>query len=825
MLSYVMLVCIQWLVEHPWFISNPLYVTGISYMGILVPLVTLEVYEGNERGDEPQLNIKGSAILSPLTDKFSDFNSRLEFAHRVALISDDIYESAKETCSGNYVYNDLSNTLCANALQRVDEEAGEKFLNYWANDKEVQKALYVRKFHGYVNFRVQGASFARVVHIFQIIDVRFNMFSRLLMMLLYCFTLVNFVSLFLTSENGLYRFSCSPFFKLSEKLHLTYSEDLNDSGDHDMIFPYVGVEKWIRSLNIPVESPWNPWLVNDQVAGYRVTYTKDKYSLLYATVKGAGHSIPLYKPEETWVILDQWLASTIRKIKPGIRVLLESTNKASIKCRMRDASPSTLIRCRFMSMQRIESSDRMKSNHIMNLIFIIFVYLVTLSSSKSIVKTLPGFDGDLPFTLETGYIGLGDDNEIQFFYYFVESSRDPVNDPFLLYLTGGPGTSGLYPFLYQIGKHFWICPLSINFDASSWTNITLETNPYSWAKSYCIFGEMTNNFENLQTANVLFVDLPAGVGFSYATTYEASISSDSVLSVHSYEFLKKWLVEHPWFLNNPLYVTGISYMGILVPLVTLEVYEGNERGDEPQLNIKGSAIVSPLTDKFSDFNSRFEFAHRVALISDDIYESTKDACSGNYVYNDPSKTLCANALQRVDEEAAEKYLKYWANNKEVQKALYVREGTVEMFEKTNETIHYDLKKNDTIVYSYDIFSSIIYHQQLLTKNCQVLILSEKLHLTYSKDLNDSGDHDMNFPYVGTEKWIRSLNLPVASPWNPWLVNDQVAGYRVTYTKDRYSLLYATVKGAGHSIPLYKPEETWVILDQWLASTSNSLSDS
>lgn len=34
-----------------------------------------------------------------------------------------------------------------------------------------------------------------------------------------------------------------------------------------------------------------------------------------------------------------------------------------------------------------------------------------------------------------------------------------------------------------------------------------------------------------------------------------------------------------------------------------------------------------------------------------------------------------------------------------------------------------------------------------------------------------------------------------------------------------------MQGAGHSIPLYKPEETWVILDEWLASTSNSLSDS
>ncbi|KAI7730626.1 hypothetical protein M8C21_005512 [Ambrosia artemisiifolia] len=49
-------------------------------------------------------------------------------------------------------------------------------------------------------------------------------------------------------------------------------------------------------------------------------------------------------------------------------------------------------------------------------------------------------------------------------------------------------------------------------------------------------------------------------------------------------------------------------------------------------------------------------------------------------------------------------------------------------------------------------------------------------------------------------------------------------YRMKYVKNEYSLTYATVKGAGHSIPIYKPEEVWVILDSWLASHS-SLSDS
>ncbi|KAI7746735.1 hypothetical protein M8C21_011036 [Ambrosia artemisiifolia] len=83
-------------------------------------------------------------------------------------------------------------------------------------------------------------------------------------------------------------------------------------------------------------------------------------------------------------------------------------------------------------------------------------------------------------------------------------------------------------------------------------------------------------------------------------------------------------MEHPRFINNPLYISGISYMGLLIPVITLEVYKGNECGSEQHLNIKGYLIVSAFTDRFIDINSRLEFAHRVALISDDIYEVLKN---------------------------------------------------------------------------------------------------------------------------------------------------------------------------------------------------------
>lgn len=40
-----------------------------------------------------------------------------------------------------------------------------------------------------------------------------------------------------------------------------------DSGDHDMTFPYVGVEQWIASLNLGVENPWKPFFSEGQVGG------------------------------------------------------------------------------------------------------------------------------------------------------------------------------------------------------------------------------------------------------------------------------------------------------------------------------------------------------------------------------------------------------------------------------------------------------------------------------------------------------------------------------------------------------------------------------
>ncbi|RWR73917.1 Serine carboxypeptidase-like protein 7 [Cinnamomum micranthum f. kanehirae] len=72
-------------------------------------------------------------------------------------------------------------------------------------------------------------------------------------------------------------------------------------------------------------------------------------------------------------------------------------------------------------------------------------------SQSSALRFLPGFPGPLPFHLETGYVGVGESNQDQLFYYFVQSDTNPQEDPLVLWLTGGPGCSAWSGLVYEIG--------------------------------------------------------------------------------------------------------------------------------------------------------------------------------------------------------------------------------------------------------------------------------------------------------------------------------------------------------------------------------------
>nr|GFC35768.1 peptidase S10, serine carboxypeptidase, alpha/beta hydrolase fold protein [Tanacetum cinerariifolium] len=98
----------------------------------------------------------------------------------------------------------------------------------------------------------------------------------------------------------------------------------------------------------------------------------------------------------------------------------------------------------------------------------------------------------------------------------------------------------------------------------------LQLNPNSWT----------------QVANVIYLDAPTLTGYSYTKTPEAVHSSDTLSASQTAEFLRKFVGDHPQFIKNPMYVTGISYSGIVIPMIAEELYKGNDEGLEPRINIK-----------------------------------------------------------------------------------------------------------------------------------------------------------------------------------------------------------------------------------------------
>jgi len=110
--------------------------------------------------------------------------------------------------------------------------------------------------------------------------------------------------------------------------------------------------------------------------------------------------------------------------------------------------------------------------------------VLTPEAAADEIHDLPGIPEGATFRQFSGYIDVGKGRSL--FYWFVESQLAPSTDPVVLWTNGGPGCSGLTGFLSEQG------PFRANEKGA------LDLNPYAWNK----------------VANMVFIEQPAGVGFS-----------------------------------------------------------------------------------------------------------------------------------------------------------------------------------------------------------------------------------------------------------------------------------------------------------------------
>ncbi|EOY15688.1 Serine carboxypeptidase-like 7, putative [Theobroma cacao] len=158
-------------------------------------------------------------------------------------------------------------------------------------------------------------------------------------------------------------------------------------------------------------------------------------------------------------------------------------------------------------------------------------------TSHSLVKFLPGFEGPLPFELETGYMDVEESDDVQLFYYFVESERNPGEDPLLLWLTGGPGCSGLSGLVYEIGNGADLYELYDVIYLSSFKSLLQVSRVSSfsnWAKLPCHQKEKAlKRFSIKQSVDFVFQSLKRSCRGEYQNINPSNVECQKDLQYYT----------------------------------------------------------------------------------------------------------------------------------------------------------------------------------------------------------------------------------------------------------------------------------------------------
>lgn len=94
-------------------------------------------------------------------------------------------------------------------------------------------------------------------------------------------------------------------------------------------------------------------------------------------------------------------------------------------------------------------------------------------------------------------------------------------------------------------------------------------------------------------ANMLFLESPAGVGFSYSnTTSDYDHAGDKNTADDAYIFIVNWLERFPQYKTRDFYITGESYAGHYVPQLAFNIVFNNKKTNQTIVNIKGIAVCS-----------------------------------------------------------------------------------------------------------------------------------------------------------------------------------------------------------------------------------------
>ncbi|XP_073124992.1 serine carboxypeptidase-like 26 [Henckelia pumila] len=419
------------------------------------------------------------------------------------------------------------------------------------------------------------------------------------------------------------------------------------------------------------------------------------------------------------------------------------------------------------------------------------VYIAQQDGLKDCDKilNLPG-QPSVNFSQYSGYVTV-DPKAGRALFYWLTEAEDPSDKPLVLWLNGGPGCSSI-----GNGAMTELGPFRVNPDGK-----TLWYNKNAWNT----------------VANILFLESPAGVGFSYSNTTSDYVTGDTRTAADSYTFLLNWLERFPEYKTRDFYMTGESYAGHYVPQLAQLILKNNKITNQTVINLKGIAIGNAYIDYEDEMSGMYDYFWSHALVSDEHQEAILANC--NFSSKATVTQKCQESTDAADFDVGDifiygiyepwcdsnstapsitgfdpctgDYVDPYLNSPEVQKALHANvSGIPGPWEGCNDFIFTNWNDEPESV--------LPVIKELMTSGISVWIYS--------------GDTDGRVPVTTTRYSMNKIGSSVKTSWYPWYTQDEVGGYAVEYQ----NVTFVTIRGAGHFVPSYQPERALTFFSSFLA---------
>lgn len=456
----------------------------------------------------------------------------------------------------------------------------------------------------------------------------------------------------------------------------------------------------------------------------------------------------------------------------------------------------------------IEANDPSKSSYV-------YLHNPVRSAAQDEIHELPSFRLNSTryqtgnFKQYSGYLEASIDKRNFLHYWLFESQSSPRDDPLVFWFNGGPGCSSLNGL-----KH--IGPFKVS------SNLRLVENKHSWNRR----------------ANLVLIESPVGVGYSYSVDESIDADDESTAQQHHFALLN-FMRKFPKFSNSSLILTGESYSGVYLPMLTNLLIKNS-----PNINLKGLAIGSGFLDASKQTESMVYLAYYRGLIDESLWSRVSRHCCGgqtpgrvNCNFSDGFNQECNTIKNEIETNLLISTINLNPYNihKKSGQSLITEAGTLEEamtreshllklkdeFKHTPNVIYLNLKSVRKALHIPEAFANdfIPCNEAILNNyNQQNVYYKGGMSSQIRKILGEStkkvkiliynGNLDLVCSYLANEWFVQDLNRTVVEPYKPWFENEKLVGFMKRYD----GITFGTIIGSGHSTSADKPVEVLNMLE-------------